>query len=168
MPHSKLSSVRHRYQNACGYCGVTETTVGSELTIDHYRPQSAGGGDDENNLIYACMKCNQYKGDFWPDDEDLTLEQRVLHPQLDDLAAHVRENEQTGQIDAISETGKFYIALLRLNRPQLIEHRLVRSIRTIVSEKQRLLEQQNVELQKTIEVQERYIAILEAQLEELS
>jgi hypothetical protein len=31
MPHPELALVRQRYQYACGYCGVTETTVGGEL-----------------------------------------------------------------------------------------------------------------------------------------
>ena len=168
MSHPKLASVRQRYHHACGYCGVTETTVGSELTIDHYRPRKAGGGEDENNLVYACVKCNQYKGEFWPDDEDLALGRRVLHPVFDDLTAHVSENEQTGRVDALSETGRFHIALLRLNRPQLIEHRLVHRIQTLLREKQLLLERQNEELRKTIEAQERYIALLEAQLKELN
>lgn len=168
MSHPKLALVRQRYDYACGYCGVTETTVGSELTIDHFQPRTADGGEDENNLVYACVKYNQYKGDFWPDDEDLALGRRVLHPMFDDLTAHVSENEQTGHVDALSETGRFHIALLRLNRPQLIEHRLLHRIQTLFREKQLLLERQNEELRKTIEAQERYIAMLEAQLKELN
>lgn len=33
MRHPKLESVRQRYQRACGYCGVTEAAVGSDLTV---------------------------------------------------------------------------------------------------------------------------------------
>ena len=165
MRHPKFESVRQRYQHACGYCGVTEAAVGGELTVDHYRPRTAGGGDDDDNLVYACMKCNQYKGEFWPDAEDLAQGRRVLHPLLDDVEAHLREDEQTGHLQALTETGRFHIALLRLNRPQLVEHRLARRLQRVLTEKQQLLEQQIVELQKTIAAQERYIAVLEAQLE---
>lgn len=167
MRHPKFDSVRQRYHQRCGYCDVTETTVGGELTIDHHRPKAAGGDDEDDNLVYACIKCNQYKGDFWPDQDDVAQGRRVLHPLLDDLNAHLIENEQTGRVEARTETGRFHLTLLRLNRPQLIEHRLARRLLDVLSEKQRLLEQQNAELRKTIAAQERYIALLEEQLEQL-
>jgi hypothetical protein len=164
MPHPKLLSVRQQYQYACGYCGVTETTVGGELTVDHYQPRSFGGAEDDDNLIYACVKCNLYKGEFWPNDDDIAHDQRVLHPILDDWAEHVSENEQTGYLEALTERGQFHIALLRLNRPQLVAYRIERRIYSILHEKYRLLAQQNKELRKTIAAQEQYIQMLEAQL----
>jgi hypothetical protein len=115
MPHPLFETVRERFRYACGYCGVTEITVGGGLTLDHYRPQAAGGDDSLDNLVYACIRCNQYKGD---------------------------------------------IALLRLNRPQLVSHRLARHLQVILREKVRLLEQQNAELEKTIAAQERYLGLL--------
>ncbi len=165
MPHPEFETVRQRYQRACGYCGVTEITAGGTLTVDHYQPRIAGGGNEEDNLIYACPKCNQYKHDFWPDADDLAYERRILHPLLDELATHLTENEQNGFLESLTETGRFHIALLRLNRPQLVEHRLLRRIQRTIDEKQRLLEQQNAQLKKTIVAQERYIAMLEALLE---
>jgi hypothetical protein len=165
MPHPDIESIRRRYQYACGYCGVTEVDVGGELTIDHYRPRSAGGDDDEANLVYACARCNQYKGNFWPDPGCMARQQRVLHPLLDDLPVHLVEDEQTGRLKALTETGRFHIALLRLNRPQLIAHRLARKLLSVLDEKQRLLEQQNVDLRRMIEAQENYIALLESLLE---
>ena len=53
MRHPLFEAVRERFQRICGYCGVTEITVGGELTLDHYRPRAAGGSDDQDNLIYA-------------------------------------------------------------------------------------------------------------------
>jgi hypothetical protein len=135
--------------------------------VDHYRPRGAGGGDEDENLVYACVKCNQYKGEFWPDAEDLAQGRRVLHPLLDDLTVHLREDEQTGHVQALTETGRFHIALLRLNRPQLVEHRLAHRLWRVLEEKRQLLEQQNAELRKTIAAQEQYIAMLESELERL-
>ena len=168
MPHPKLLSVRQQYQYACGYCGVTETAVGGELTVDHYQPRSTGGGEDDDNLIYACVKCNLYKGEFWPDDEDIMSERRVLHPILDDWADHIREDAQTGYLEALTQAGQFHIALLRLNRSQLVAHRLERRIYSILQEKHQLLVRHNKELRKTITAQEQYILMLEAQLRNLS
>ncbi len=167
MRHPEFESVRQRYHYACGYCAVTETAVGAELTIDHYQPRAAGGTDEIENLVYACMKCNQYKGDFWHNVDDLAQGRRVLHPLRDDLASHLSEDQQTGYLQGLTRTGQFHIALLRLNRPQLIEYRLVRHFQNVLTEKQNLLEQQIEELKRTIAAQERYIAALESQLERL-
>jgi hypothetical protein len=167
MSHLKLPYIRRRYQYACGYCGVNETSAGGELTIDHYRPRATGGGDEDDNLVYACIKCNQYKADFWPDELDIAAERWVLHPLLDDWIIHFSENEQDGRLEAITPTGRFHIALLRLNRPALVAHRLEQRILSVLAEKVHLLEQQNEDLSQTIEAQKQYIRALERRLKEL-
>lgn len=163
MPHPLFEVVRERYQRTCGYCGVTEVMVGGELTLDHHQPRAANGGDDQNNLVYACIRCNQYKGDFWPDDADLAQGRCVLHPGFDDVSLHLVEDEVTGQLRGLTPTGVFHITLLRLNRPQLVAHRLACRLQKILEEKVHLLEQQNAELQGTIAAQERYQDVLRAQ-----
>jgi 5-methylcytosine-specific restriction endonuclease McrA len=70
---------------------VSETSAGGELTIDHYRPRAAGGGDEDDNLVYACVKCNQYKADFWPDELDIAAGRRILHPLLDDGTSKIAQ-----------------------------------------------------------------------------
>lgn len=163
MSHPLFESVRDRYQRACGYCGVTEIMVGGELTLDHYQPRAADGGDGQANLVYACVRCNQYKGDFWPDDADLAQVRRVLHPGLDDMSLHFVEDEITGHLQGLTPTGVFHITLLRLNRPQLVAHRLACRLQMILEEKIRLLEQQNAELKGTLTAQERYRDTLRVQ-----
>lgn len=44
----------------CWYCG--EETVGPSRTIDHVVPRSSGGGENIQNLVAACRKCNGAKG----------------------------------------------------------------------------------------------------------
>jgi hypothetical protein len=167
MNHPEFAQIRQRYRHACGYCGITEDSAGGELTINHYRPRSAGGGDDLDNLVYAYVKCNQYKHDFWPTAEDHAQQRRIVHPLLDDVTHHFALNEQTGHLEPRTETGRFHIALLRLNRPQLIKHRLSQQLQIILREKQRLLAQQISELERTIAAQERYITLLQAHIERL-
>jgi 5-methylcytosine-specific restriction endonuclease McrA len=60
------TQVRQRADFACEYCGVEEIDVGGELTIDHFQPRIHQGGDELENLIYCCVRCNQYKLDYWP------------------------------------------------------------------------------------------------------
>ncbi len=57
--------VRQKADFKCEYCEISETDSGGELTIDHFKPQSQNGGDEENNLVYCCFRCNLYKSDYW-------------------------------------------------------------------------------------------------------
>ncbi len=41
----------------CAYCGSSE-----DLSVDHILPKSLGGGDEEENLVTSCSRCNSMKG----------------------------------------------------------------------------------------------------------
>jgi hypothetical protein len=164
VPHPKLALVRQRYGFCCGYCGVAEVDTGAELTVDHYRPVAAGGDDSDDNLVYACIRCNQCKGDSWPTADDLQHGRRALHPQRDSVAAHMREAEETGQLHALTETGRFHITLLRLNRPALVEHRKRRRLAAMLAERLEVLAAENEHLRTSIAAQEAYIAELRRRL----
>ena len=111
-------AVRENYQYRCGYCGVHEEDTGAELTIDHHRPQSHSGGDELENLVYCCSKCNQYKGSYWHETEYI----RLLHPQQDDFRAHLYE-EPSSELVGKTLEGSFLIQRLHLNRPELTAYR---------------------------------------------
>lgn len=119
--HEVRDEVRRLYHYRCGYCGVSEAAIGNELEIDHYQPKSAGGGDELENLVYCCTACNRRKGSFWP--EFTGAAKRLLHPQRDDFAVHLRE-EENGWLTALTETGEFHIERLELNRSPLIALRV--------------------------------------------
>ncbi len=63
---AKRAAVRELYNYRCGYCNVSEVSVGNKLDIDHYRPVKHGGNDEMGNLIYVCPACNRFKGNYWP------------------------------------------------------------------------------------------------------
>ena len=44
----------------CQYCGSNPPSV--VLEVDHIKPVSKGGGNDEENLITSCFDCNRGKG----------------------------------------------------------------------------------------------------------
>jgi len=46
---------------ACVYCGAT-VEDGAKLTLDHLKPHSKGGGNEETNLVTCCQKCNSSRG----------------------------------------------------------------------------------------------------------
>lgn len=111
-------TVRTLYDHRCGYCGVSESDIGGELQIDHYQPITKDGGDSLHNLVYACVHCNRFKGDYWPDEND-SENFHILHPEKDDVSLHFYVTA-SGRIEGRTPRGWFHINRLHLNRPQLI------------------------------------------------
>jgi hypothetical protein len=165
MAHAKHAQVRARFAGRCGYGGVGEEDVGGELTVDHYVPTVCGGDDGDDNLIYACFRCNLFKADFQPTDEDRAQGRFILHPLRDPLQNHFHLVANTGRLEPRTETGRFHIVLLHLNRPALVAYRLRRRHVDLLVARTGLLEAENKELRGIIELQERYIARLKRLLE---
>jgi hypothetical protein len=158
--HPKHAEVRARFRGCCGYCGISEEDAGGELCVDHYTPVTAGGDDSDENLIYSCFRCNQFKSDFQPTDADRVQGFRVLHPLRDECALHIRLNESTASLEPLTATGRFHIALLHLNRPSLVAYRLRRRHEELLCARRELLEDEVRELRAIISAQETYIARL--------
>jgi hypothetical protein len=161
MAHPKLNLVRQRFNFRCGYCGVSETDTGGLLTVDHFRPSSAGGTDDDDNLVYAFFRCNGYKLDFWPTDEDQNNGFVLLHPLFTDAAAHFEEAIESSLLLASTPTGEFQIRLLHLNRPELVAWRRRRRLLQMTLLRLDSLESYLGELELLLEEQRRYIELLE-------
>lgn len=46
----------------CKYCGYGKKKgLWWDLEIDHVYPRARGGGDEDENLVLACRKCNRTK-----------------------------------------------------------------------------------------------------------
>lgn len=60
----------------CAYCARPTPP----LTIDHILPKSRGGGDTWENLVCACVRCNNRKGDRTPDEAGMRLLFRPFRP----------------------------------------------------------------------------------------
>ena len=114
--------VRYRANFACEYCEVTETDTGAILTIDHFRPSSHAGGDDEGNLVYCCHRCNEHKGDYWPQADETPS---LWNPRVDHREQHFTLLAD-GILFGTTGTGDFTAQRLRLNRPALVALRLRR------------------------------------------
>ncbi len=112
--------VRQRANFACEFCSVTEADTAGGLTIDHYQPQTKGGNDEPDNLIYSCPRCNQYKSDYWPSTENDIF---LWNPRQEEAKQHFLELEN-GMLHPLTATGTFTIKRLRLNRKPLINYRL--------------------------------------------
>ncbi len=158
-------AVRVAFGGCCGYCGVSETAIGGELEIDHFWPQAAGGGDEIENLVYACTSCNRFKGDYSPGagaPESLWL----LHPLRDEMSEHIAETAW-GDLLGITARGWFHIQRLHLNRPMLIE---LRRSKRIAMEHERDIERAGaamVRLRRENELLRDEVLRLRAKIEEL-
>jgi HNH endonuclease len=157
--------VRQRAHFACEYCGVSELQAGGELTIDHHRPLSKGGDDHPDNLVYCCARCNQQKGEYWPNlPEDVPL----WNPRLEPPSHHFHVIGD-GNLISRTDIGTFTLRRLNLNRTQLVARRC-RLIRN--AEKKRLLDRRREliavrlrEMRKNEELNETQRALLSEMLD---
>ena len=161
MAHRRLAHVRDLYRQKCGYCGVSEVDSGGELTVDHFRPTSAGGNDSDDNLVYACFRCNVLKSNYWHGDSENEAPFRVLHPLRDDMSRHMSIDPLSGELEALTATGRFHVALLDLNRPQLLAHRQREGIRKLYDEIRDSSTTELTDLRAEILAYERYVDRLE-------
>lgn len=46
----------------CRWCARDLRDLPDQVTVDHLRPQSRGGGNTFDNLVVACFQCNHVKG----------------------------------------------------------------------------------------------------------
>jgi 5-methylcytosine-specific restriction endonuclease McrA len=73
IPHKKIElsrkNILRRDGYRCQYCGTTS----GNLTVDHIIPKSRGGTDTWENLVTACISCNNKKGNRTPEEAGMKL-----------------------------------------------------------------------------------------------
>jgi len=89
--HRALETIRpsrqaifKRDKHSCQYCGVH-----GELTLDHVMPRSRGGEDSWENLVAACIRCNNRKGDRTPEEAKMLLRCAPRAPRALEIAAEL-------------------------------------------------------------------------------
>ena len=78
-PQLKLTrrSIIARDGHRCQYCGKRAQAV----TIDHVIPRHRGGRTDWSNLVCACIKCNNKKGNRTPKEAGMSLIRKPIRPR---------------------------------------------------------------------------------------
>lgn len=80
VPYKKVElsrrNILRRDGFACQYCG----TRSAPLTIDHVIPRSRGGTDSWENLVTACIPCNNRKGNRTPEEAGMRLRSMPRKP----------------------------------------------------------------------------------------
>ncbi len=79
VPYKKImltrKNVLRRDHHRCQYCGSKD-----QLTIDHVFPKSRGGRDTWENLVAACVPCNNRKGNRTPVEAKMKLSRKPFRP----------------------------------------------------------------------------------------
>ena len=82
LPHRRVPPTRAaimlRDAYTCQYCD--DKPGQTSLTVDHVIPRSRGGDHAWSNLVTACKRCNQRKGNALPDDVGMHLIRRPFEP----------------------------------------------------------------------------------------
>jgi 5-methylcytosine-specific restriction endonuclease McrA len=80
VPYKKIilsrKNILRRDAHKCQYCGRSDLT----LTIDHVVPVSRGGEDTWENLVCACVQCNNKKGFSTPEEATMPLRRKAMRP----------------------------------------------------------------------------------------
>jgi 5-methylcytosine-specific restriction endonuclease McrA len=79
-PQKKILLTRRniiiRDGHTCAYCGLTK----GPMTVDHIIPKNQGGSDTWENLVCACERCNNLKGDRTPKNAGMRLVRKPRRP----------------------------------------------------------------------------------------
>lgn len=79
IPYKRITltrkNVMRRDRHVCQYCGQRDA-----LTIDHVLPKSRGGKDTWDNLVTACVPCNNRKGSRTPEEARMELRKTPFRP----------------------------------------------------------------------------------------
>ncbi|MDZ7269213.1 MAG: HNH endonuclease [candidate division KSB1 bacterium] len=65
-----------RDNGRCQYCGTTQRP----LTVDHVVPKNRGGEDSWENLVCACVACNNRKGNRTPEEARMPMLRKPQRP----------------------------------------------------------------------------------------
>ena len=69
-------NIHVRDNNTCQYCG----TIKGPMTVDHVVPRDLGGKDSWENMVCACAKCNNKKGNRTPEKAGMKLMRTPKRP----------------------------------------------------------------------------------------
>lgn len=68
-----------RDMQACQYCG--QRVARAEFTYDHVIPRAMGGKTSWENVVVACVRCNQWKGGRTPEQAGMRLRSMPVKPK---------------------------------------------------------------------------------------
>jgi hypothetical protein len=116
------AEVAQRAGQRCEYCLIHEDEAGFPHQVDHIVSRKHGGSSSSENLAYACLISNRYKGsDVASIDPHTGALIRLFNPRQDRWVDHFRFSGTL--IEPVSSIGSASVRLLRLNAPERVSER---------------------------------------------
>lgn len=107
-------AARAAYQ--CEYCRMPERSASLSLQVDHVIAEKHDGETSLDNLAYACVHCNAFKGPNIAGRDPATKNiERLFNPRQDDWREHFRWDGPA--LEAGTAIGRVTLAVLRINLP---------------------------------------------------
>lgn len=120
--------VREDFRKTCAYCLLEETWAAGEenFELDHFRPKSLFPhlALSYYNLYWSCHVCNRMKRDSWPTPALQDLGAGFVDLCASAFGEHFLE-QKNGKWRGKTLAAKYTIESLRLNRPHLVELRIL-------------------------------------------
>ena len=118
--------VEQRAHGLCEYCRSCSEFTGHDFTIDHIRPESAGGTSAFDNLCWSCFWCNNFKqARTQARDSRSGRVVGFFNPRTQVWTEHFRWSRALIRIIGRTPEGRATVIALRLNRPVLVRARKV-------------------------------------------
>jgi HNH endonuclease len=116
--------IRTHFSDCCAYCRTAEALTATTFEFEHIVPRSGGGATTFENLCLACPSCNHYKtvrqaGFDLATQEDIAL----FHLRRQVWTDHFAWDADKTLLVGLTSIGRVTIALLKMNRPQLVRVR---------------------------------------------
>jgi hypothetical protein len=116
MAHPRHEAVRARAGGACEYCCLPEALYPGLFVTEHVIARQHGGSDRDDNLAYACARCNLHKGPniagLDPGTGELT---RLFHPRTDAWDEHFAWSAHV--LTGRTAVGRTTVRVLAMNDP---------------------------------------------------
>lgn len=122
LPARIRQEVASRAGYRCEYCGLPQAYALHAREPDHIVPRQHGGEGDSQNLAWACLRCNRYKGpNVGSFDPETGMLVTFFNPRTQDWAVHfVWEG---ARIHPLTEEGRVTVKILRLNDADRVTER---------------------------------------------
>jgi hypothetical protein len=116
------AAIAARANYACEYCRLHEEDDGFSFHVEHIIARKHGGGDDRENLAFACQFCNLHKGaNLSGIDPVRGTIVELFHPRKDAWMDHFAIGQS--YIIGLTSKGRATVRVLAMNDPDRIQLR---------------------------------------------
>ncbi len=113
LPQRVRDAVARRANFRCEYCLIAEVDSFFDHEVDHVISRKHGGSDEMDNLAYACVACNRYKGSDIGSLSTGNRFVRFFNPRHDEWRTHFKIVGT--EIIPLTEVAEVTIRIFRLN-----------------------------------------------------